>query len=482
MLQLLGDVSGKSVLEPCAGRGALVSRLDGSPSRLDAVEIDGRNIEILKLYSPPWLNVIHADFLEECPTLGRSYDAVICNPPYGLRPTPEYRLALRHRYPDLYVTESYGLFLCLGIRSLVPGGRYVYIVPDTFLTSHNLRPIRRFLLTEGAPTHIVRFSATRFQTVDFNYGRLCVIAGNRHSLANEDAVAWIDEAPSERSLNSICFDASSRVSGTYLSERTEAGWVQPSKIAAINFSCPSTTLGEIAECRTGLYTGDNLRFCGYNRDRPPARRLNGQPIDWPAEVHLNRLDVKEREHGLTGNKRFVPLIRGGCRHPFAETRWAVDWSGEALEAYRQKGKARLQNRRFYFRRGLAVPMVSTGRLSASLMSDAVFDQGVVGVFPHNEAWLEFLLIYLNGAFVSNTVKPVLSPGANNSANYIKRIPVPWVGPAGLEEARQIVEQAVIDGWESTAQMREAFLRRAHANEPALFAFEEAELPEGSGKV
>ena len=39
--------------------------------------------------------------------------------------------------------------------------------------------------------------------------------------------------------------------------------------------------------------------------------------------------------------------------------------------------------RYYFRHGIAVPMVSGGVLRACQISGELFDQAIVGVFPYN---------------------------------------------------------------------------------------------------
>ena len=107
-----------------------------------------------------------------------------------------------------------------------------------------------------------------------------------------------------------------------------------------------------------------------------------------------------------------------------------------MNYYRTDRNARLQNSRFYFRKGLAVPMVTSGRLSASYMEGAVFDQGVVGVFPKKERWLGFLLVFLNSEQATE-MKRNISPGANNSANYLKRLRVPVPDENQLKESEQI---------------------------------------------
>ncbi len=464
MVLLLGNVQDKIILEPCAGEGAFLKELSGTPFLVDALDIDGKHIDILKNKFPSWVNSIHADFIDIFisndlfnPSVLRStYDAVICNPPYGLRFSAEYRKKIKSRYPKFYARESYGLFMYFSISQIKKGGRYVFIVPDTFLTSNNHRPLRKFLSEKGRPTHIILFKSKRFKTVNFGYGSFCIIAGFHNRLQREDKISWVDAKDHIGDLSINIFDQCTPAPGSYLLEHVKEGWVHPSLYSDLEIPASTIPLGEIAECRTGIYTGNNKRFCAYDSKRPPIRK-NGHPINWKAQVKTSLLKDDEKRIGLKGQKHYVPLVRGGHREPFASIPNVVDWSKEAVAYYADDKKARLQNASFYFKKGLAVPMVTSGRISASLMENAIFDQGVVGVFPKNKKITNYLLIYLNGNFVSNTVKKIINPGANNSSNYIKRIPVPNVSSKNLEEENRIVRLAKEKGWESIKDLREKFI-------------------------
>lgn len=464
MLELLGDVEGLMVLEPCAGQGAFLDGLQGTPAQVDAVDIDERHIELLSR-RPDFIRPIHADFIDYFVSggglaetaLSAQYDAVICNPPYGLRFTVEYRKRIKKCLPQAYARESYGLFMYFAIETLRQGGRYVFIVPDTFLTSRNHRPLREFILEQGRPSHIIRFPSRFFGTVNFGYGHLCIIAGNRGRLPAGASVAWAEATEADVPLSHALQQAES-LSGAFLAEHCENGWVHPSHLQAIAFGRATEPLGDIAECRTGIYTGNNVRFCGFDAEHPPSRGANGHPIDWVSSVYAYPLRADEKRGGIEGaGSTYVPFVRGGHRKPFEATRWALDWSKSAVEMYRTDKKARLQNHSFYFREGLAIPMVTSGRLSASYMAGSVFDQGVVGVFPHDPDLVPYLLIYLNSAQISERAKAAINPGANNSANYVKRIPVIVPTAAELARSRQIFMRAKSEGWAATANEREEFM-------------------------
>ena len=292
---------------------------------------------------------------------------------------------------------------------------------------------------ETTITEIIQFPSKRFETVNFGYGNLCIIAGNKGPNSGADQAKWSDAKKSDAPLRLELFEKSEIVSNSFFRTAIKDGWIHPSTKKAIRLPKKAVALGEIAECRTGIYTGDNGRFCAYDANNPP-KRANGHSIDWSKQLRAEPLNADERERGLAGKRCYVPFVRGGHRSPFEQTRHAINWSVDAVSYYGTDKKARLQNHTFYFRSGLAIPMVTSGRLSASLMERAIFDQGVVGVFPHDERMLSFLLLYLNSQCVTN-YKKMISPSANNSANYIKKLPVPTVSTCTLEEAHRIGESA-----------------------------------------
>jgi hypothetical protein len=300
--------------------------------------------------------------------------------------------------------------------------------------------LRSHICSEAALTHVVRFPSKLFETVSFGYGNLCIIAGEKRALKRDDTVRWLNVFDEGENLLPERLAESQCCPGGTLIDNSELGWSSSLFDGSGKGHTDWPALGEIAECRTGIYTGHNERFIGYDAARV-TRRLNGHPIAWTRQVYYGVLTPEERERGLQGEQRYVPLIRGGHREPFAQTASAIDWGKDAVYFYKTDKKARLQNLRFYFGGGLSVPMVTTKRISAALMEGAVFDQGVVGVFPHRIAEIPALLLYLNSSLASEKMKRIVNGSANNSANYLKRLPVPFFCIADIQQAAHLVEAA-----------------------------------------
>jgi adenine-specific DNA-methyltransferase len=448
MAELLGSIDGLTVLEPSVGSGALLAGLNGSPDHLDAVDVDSAVLAVAKRrYSSIAMEPHCLDFIDvfvdglmlaSRSPLRRDYDAVISNPPFGLFLSPEYRKKLKAAFPELYVRESYGLFLYFSILLLKDGGRYVFLLPDTFLTSTNHSSLRRFIFEAGEPSHVIRFPSKRFETVNFGYGNLCIIAGHKRPASHDTSLTWVEAFDERLPLLDQPPTAVFSVAGGDLQAHVGTGW-RVGMGEERSETQGWTTLGELADCKTGIYTGDNGRFIGYDPARI-SRRLNGHSISWD-RVLKRDLAPEEQRDGVADKEAYVPLIRGGHR-PFAEeTAWAIRWGKDAISFYRTDKKARLQNSAYYFRAGIAVPMVTSRRLSASLMDKAVFDQGVVGVFPRVEASREAILLYLNSSIATRLRNEMLNGSANNSANYLKRLPAPVFTRKDYEEARSILSRA-----------------------------------------
>jgi len=468
MASLLGDVTGKMILEPAAGEGAFIDALIGNPKQVDAIDVNDSALSAINLNRPFKIRTIHEDFLdlfvsknlERHLILSPKYDSAISNPPYGLKMSLDYRRLIKKHYPDLYARESFGLFLAFTLECLQEDGRYVFIIPDTFLNSCYHKPLRRALLSRGAPSHVIQFKSGRFKTVNFGYGSLCVIAGNARKTQPNDQILWVDATEYGGPLDISLFKDNARiVQGHTMISACESGWISPDLLEALELKCKYQSLGDIAECRTGFYSGENSRFYGYDKGIGNNHN-NGHEINWDNEVRLTALSDQEKSFGISSPPFYVPLVRGGHRAPFEECRWAVNWSHDALEFYRTNKKARLQNASYYFKRGLAVPMVTSGRISASLMDGSVFDQGVVGLFPSDSNLTDFLLLYLNSEVVSKVMKRAINTSANNSANYLKKLPIPVVTEDIINEAKLLVNVAITQGWDSQKKRIEKLVAEA----------------------
>ncbi len=148
-------------------------------------------------------------------------------------------------------------------------------------------------------------------------------------------------------------------------------------------------------------------------------------------------------NGLTCTNSFIPIVKGGNTRYLKKDLWYINWSKESVTHYKSNKKARFQNSHFYFKQGLAVPMVSSNSITASLLNYRLFDQSIVGIFPKNSEYILYLLAFLNSSVCTHLIR-IINPSANNSANYIKKIPVIIPDTNTLIHINDLVEYLLIE--------------------------------------
>ena len=435
MASRLQATVGDLIWEPCAGRGDLIDAvLRRYPdTRIRASEIDADASRELEAKYSGNLNVsvVREDALDLDSSHLRDrslrFDRVISNPPYGAYQTLERRAALKQRFPSMYVKETYGLILFHALGLLAPGGRLVFLVPDTFLWLNRHEALRRELLRNHSIHEIALFPSRFFPGIRFGYSGLCVVTLEKtppklshririaHELSGPEVLRGL-----ARSSNPLDGCQIVSVPQRDLAANEHGELRLPPKEADLRLSSRATcSFGDIAEVRTGFYSGN---------DRHWIRRVNSDVPRSKSFTDVNREQCFEGDspslNGLPGRRHFVPIVRGGAAKFIRPTHWYVDWSTSAIEEYTRPGKnpARFQNSQFYFRDGLGVPMVSSGRLTCAMLEGRLFDQGIVGIFPHDNTLMLYLLGFLNTNLASRLLRRI-NPTANNSANYLKRLPM-----------------------------------------------------------
>jgi len=186
---------------------------------------------------------------------------------------------------------------------------------------------------------------------------------------------------------------------------------------AINSS--KIKVGDIANCVTGFYSGDDKTFLQVNS--PDLK--NGKNYDLVDANSVNRdyENIPNILDGIEGEKHFLPIVKGGNVKFLKPEGWFMNWSKEAVSHYKKGKKSRFQNPQYYFKYGIGVPMISSSSITASLIEKKLFDQSIVGIFPKDKSLTFYLLAFFNSPTCNKLIRTI-NPSANNPANYIKKIP------------------------------------------------------------
>lgn len=434
MVKRLSPTGGDRILEPCAGDGVFIeSILSLHPnSIIDAYEIHPVSIETLrnKFSSFPNVSISLSDTLTD-PDLsfklgfGGNYERIIANPPYGAWQDYNKRKLLRRLFPNLYVRETYSLFLYRCIQLLKEGGRLVFIIPDTFLNLHLHKALRKHLLTKTAIQEILLFPSSFFPGVSFGYANLCIITLVRHSFEQKCLDNSVNVLSGFKKVDEINYPDLPHVKRITLTQRTIIDSVDHAFLLNGNDSISELInshplhIGDIAKCVTGFYSGDDKRF--LRSASKQLRRGSKYKLIDRERIAVNYLHRKDIREGIDNDRCFVPIVKGGGTKYLKSDNWYMDWSKEAVRHYKSDKKARFQNPQYYFKYGVGVPMVSSSQVTAALIENKLFDQSIVGIFPNDQTLIRFLLAFFNSPTCNKLIRTI-NPSANNPANYIKKVP------------------------------------------------------------
>jgi adenine-specific DNA-methyltransferase len=422
------------VLEPCAGDGVFIDALLGeSPTALiDTFELNPEAACILKQKYQELSNVLVAcaDTLTDAglrvaANFGGTYDRIIANPPYGAWQDYDHRKLLKKIYPDLYIKETYSLFLYLSTKLLRDQGVLVFIIPDTWLNLHRHTNLRRYLLRYTKILEISLFPSSFFPNVNFGYANLCIITlqkslNTEECLDNSFCVVTGFKKPEQLVAHEEAVVRHHEFSqGSVLKNVDSAFFVSSDKKIRISINRAEQRIGDIADCVTGFYSGNDKK---YLRTTSHEMRNSKKYLKLPPDlICQNYLDQPDILKGIDSKACFVPIVKGGGIKYLKPNTWYIDWSVEAVESYKSDPKARFQNPRFYFKTGIGVPMVSSSQVTASLIENKIFDQSIVGIFPRESHLVYYLLAFFNSPTCNRLIRTI-NPSANNPANYIKKVP------------------------------------------------------------
>ncbi len=446
------------IFEPCGGDGVFVKAiLDLNEfANIDICELNPASIEVLQSKFSTFQNVN----IRECDTLldnelsfnsnfGGIYDKIIANPPYGAWQNLAKRAILKKMYSALYAKESYALFLFRCIELLKEEGILSFIIPDTFLNLHMHKAIRKHILTKTKIIELALFPSSFFPGVNFGYANLSIITLQKKSNQTEcfsnsfNVLTNFSSVEQLASIKEYELKVYSFLQQEIFSNPDHAFLISDNSSIAKAINNAALKIGDIADCVTGFYSGDDKTFLQVNS--PDLKNGKNYDLVDPNKINREYKNAINILDGFEGEKHFLPIVKGGNTKYLKPEGWFMNWSKEAVSHYKKDKKARFQNPQYYFRFGIGVPMISSSSITASLIENKLFDQSIVGIFPKDESLTFYLLAFFNSPTCNKFIRTI-NPSANNPANYIKKIP--FISPN--EEQKEIIDSTVRSILESIA--------------------------------
>lgn len=433
-----------SIFEPCGGDGVFVDKiLEKTPTaNICIYELKTSAVDVLrhKYKHSSNIQIKETDTLldEDIVLCRNKFDKIIGNPPYGARNDEAKKNELNKIYANLYTKESYTLFLYACINCLKENGELCFIIPDTFLSLHRHLGIRRFILTHTTIRELALFPSSFFPGINFGYANLCIITLSRCSDVSRNLQNKIVIRTGFTKVDELT-DSQAGVSQDVSQEAIYNGigsafmFNTSDNLTEMINDDSMTKIGDIANCVTGFYSGNDKEYLRPISDEIKNAR-NYKTVDKNA-IRLEPLSNVEKLNGIESERCFTPIVKGGNIKYIKPNIWFMNWSTKAINEYRQSKKCRFQNSTFYFRDGIGIPMIRSSKLTGALIEGRLFDQSIVGVFPKDESWITYMLAFFNSSICTKLINAI-NPSTNNSANYIKKIP--FIIP--IQEIRMKIEE------------------------------------------
>ena len=434
MIEKLSLKQEDRIFEPCGGDGVFIEAiLDRNRyANIDVCELNNNAFKILqnKFSHYSATHIRQSDTLLDSDLIfyshfGGIYDKIIANPPYGAWQDYEKRNKLKKIFPDIYAKETYTLFLYRCMEVLKDGGILSFIIPDTFLSLHMHKSIRKHILTKAKILELALFPSSFFPGVNFGYANLSIITlqkcGNKKECLDNlfNIINGFSNVEQLTDMKREKLKIQSFLQNEIYRNPEHAFLIANNTKVIETINNTKLKIGDIAHCVTGFYSGNDKEFLQViSSDLKNGKNYKLVNVNTIDKDYKNNPNILE---GIEGDNHFIPIVKGGNTKYLKPENWFMNWSKEAVNHYKTDKKARFQNPQFYFKFGIGVPMISSSSITASLIENKIFDQSIVGIFPKDIKFTYYLLAFFNSPTCNQLIRTI-NPSANNPANYIKKIP------------------------------------------------------------
>lgn len=430
MVEKLGEINGKSILEPGAGKGIFVKELLRQGVKPEQITAFDTNPDFGKIYQELSINYKISDFLLhqnpiEFPEL---FDCVIGNPPYLSRHSTyiqTHKKSLLKRFKEVGVYDTYSLFIYHSLRFLKEGGTLCFIVSDTFLTIEYHQKLRQLLLKNYKLQEIISAPKNLFAKQGVNNSP-CIIVVEKKHLDTHHRVTFVDRLKSEQEYG--------KPSRTRRLRQHHFLKIKgyPISINADNFvtelfsSLPS--INQVMEGHIGLHTHNNRKFIAA---------IQGTKL---AEKFAKEGRTVIPRSFLSHNGKWRPYLKkGGEEQYYREIEEAIDWSPEAVTQYDIPKRGAL-----FLREGIIISGVSRKLAARYMPKGCLWDSNkAIGfVAKNSEVSIWYLPGLLNSKLYNFLAKGVLNTTNCLQIDDIRRLPFKYPSPEVKSSIEILVKQIV----------------------------------------
>jgi hypothetical protein len=374
--------------------------------------------------------------------LNAKYDCVVANPPYMGN---GFFCGELKKYVDLKYgaakTDLYGCFILRNLSFVDQSGYLAMITIPNWMFLTTFMSLRKIILNDTILRSLVHIGRGAFGS---DFGTCCFVLQKaispecvgvyRRLFEKQGSVSSGDEL--ERRFFECESHLATGADFSMIPEFVFAYWATERLRSAFLHGKP---LGEIAEPKQGVKTGNNDRFL----------RL------WQ-EVSNDKMGVglTDRSAAKVSGYKWFPCTKGGpFRKWYGNHEYVLDWfeDGSAIRGFRDSNGrllSRPQNIDHFFTQGITWSTISISEASMRLFPTGfIFESKGSVCFPKKQIDLHPLLAFLNSS-VARCLLAIVAPTVDFGEGALKRLPVFETLPHGASE---IASEAVITAkhdWDS----------------------------------
>lgn len=389
--------------------------LPGAKKRLASITSD--TLDISGLHSRAEQVVAQTEYLS------RSYAVVATNPPYmGSSNMGQLLSSWVKKHHPQAKSDLFAAFIerCLKLAD-AEHGLVSMITMQAWMFLGSFEKLRRHILRNVPPVTMLHLGERAFDSIGGEVVSTTVFV-LEHGRSTEELCQYFRAVPgnSEAEKEQLLRDALTGASDLRFSARPHtllalpgarlAYWLSPAMTRAFTVGKP---LGEVAEPKVGLQTGDNSRFLRQ----------------W-FEVSRSRtcFDADSRETAAASNAKWFPHLKGGeFRKWWGNHDYVVNWENDGTEVqnFRDtngKQRSRPQNIDSYFKPAISWSRISSGEPSFRVASEGFVPNDVAPVIPTPEADAHRVLSFLNSSCAHGILKS-LAPTVHFEVGQVSELPL-----------------------------------------------------------
>lgn len=370
------------------------------------------------------------DLLKEAIILSSKYDVVVTNPPYaGNNKLPD---VVGEYLGNVYPNSKVDLFSAFIERNSVFGnkdGLVGIMCPYNWMFLKSFEALREDILNKRSILNLIQLSKTGFSEAtvficSFTFRNLKTNESGDFINLDQFPLPEQQEKQALIAIKDKKIDYRYNVSDTRfkkISGYPFAYWLSNNMLKVFDMK----KLGDYAEPKQGLATGDNGRFIRY----------------W---FEINNNQFARNQEKL----KWFPCNKGGeYKRWYGNNQYVINWENDGAKIKSFKGSV-IRNPNYYFKEGLTWSSLSSGLLSMRYCSgNFIFESKGSMCFLKNKSNIKYLLGLLNTKVAQNIMK-VLSPTVDYHEGPMSKVPLLFVMDERLNMINKIsddnVQKAKID--------------------------------------